>query len=85
MTPKEKCKELVDRIINTEHCGIKHFPNKNYCDCTEMNRFQSIQCVLIAVDEIIKALNDDIYIQGETDIDSHINYWEEVKSELEKL
>jgi hypothetical protein len=50
MTPKEKAIELMDRMINTEHCGIKHFPNNNYCDCTEMNRFQSIQCALIAID-----------------------------------
>jgi hypothetical protein len=85
MSPKEKARELMDIMINTEHCGIKHFPNNNYCDCTEMNRFQSKQCALIAVDEIIKALNDDIYIQGETDIDSHIEYWDEVKNEIEKL
>ena len=43
------------------------------------------QCALIAVDEIIKALNDDIYIQGETDIDSHIEYWQEVKQEIQAL
>ena len=43
------------------------------------------QCSLVAVDEIIKALNDDIYIQGETDIDSHVNYWQRVKQEIQNL
>lgn len=43
------------------------------------------KCALIAVYEIIFALNDDIYIQGETDIDSHREYWEEVRQEIEKL
>jgi hypothetical protein len=65
----------MDRMINTEHCGIKHFPNNNYCDCTEMNRFQSIQCALIAIDEIYSNCTDQ----------SKNDYWIEVKNELEKL
>lgn len=85
MNPQEKAKELVDKMHNTEHCGIKHFPNNRYCDCTEMNLFQAKQCALIAVQEIFKAMNDDIYIQGETDIDSHIAYWKAVKEEIEKI
>jgi len=81
MTPVEKAKELMDRMINTEHCGIKHFPNTNYCDCTEMNRFQSIQCALIAIDEIL-----DIIRYHGTDIGKHsLLYWVEVKNELENL
>ncbi len=85
MAPKEKAKEIVNNMHDTEHCGIKHFPNNSYCDCTEMNLFQAKQCALISVDQILKVLNDDIYIQGETDIDSHIAYWKAVKKELEML
>lgn len=53
MTPKEKAKELVDEMYNTDYCGIKHFPNERYCDCTEINHYQAKQCALIAVDEIL--------------------------------
>ena len=55
MTPaKEKAKELVDKMYNTEHCGIQHIPNKNYCDCTEINYYQAKQCALKAVDEMLE-------------------------------
>jgi hypothetical protein len=44
------------------------------------------KCALIAVDEIIKVLgHDDLYIQGETNIDDFINYWQEVKQEIENI
>jgi hypothetical protein len=41
---------LVDKMYNTEHCGIKHFPNKHYCDCSEINYYQAKQCALVAED-----------------------------------
>jgi DNA polymerase elongation subunit (family B) len=71
MTPKEKGIELVKKF-------------RIYAFTSDYDYFAE-NCALIAVDEIIKALNDDIYIQGETDIDSHIKYWDEVKNEIEKL
>jgi|GEM_PF-2839046 hypothetical protein len=49
MNPKQYAEELVDKMYNTEHCGIEHFPNKRYCDCTEMSLYQAKQCALIAV------------------------------------
>ena len=67
-TPKEKAEELVQKFRIHQPVWEVEGDSK--------------QCALIAVDEIIKALNDDIYIQGETDIDSHIEYWKEVKQEL---
>ena len=39
--------------------------------------YQAKQCALIAVDEIIKVLNSDI--------NPLVNYWYEVKQEIEKL
>ena len=39
-------------------------------------RNEGIQCALIAVDEVIKATIDDW---------SHYEYWQEVKTEIEKL
>ena len=71
MTPKEKAKQLTEKMINGFQFTI--------------DEYTAIQCALIAVDEIIFALNDDIYIQGETDIDSHREYWQEVKEEIKKL
>lgn len=73
MTPKEKAIELVKKMYTSEHCGIKHQPNKNYCECSEINLFQAKQCALIAVNEIL----------NEPDC-SH-DYWIEVKEEIEKL
>ena len=61
MTPKEKAEELVDKMHNTEHCGIKHFPNERYCDCIAMNAFQAKQCALKAVNEMI-VQNGDVYL-----------------------
>ena len=77
MKAKEKANELVDKMYDVDSTD-------DYGELT-MNYKHAKKCALIAVDEIIKALNDDIYIQGETDIDSHINYWQEVKQELKNL
>lgn len=74
MTPKEKAKELVDKMYNTPHCGIEHFPSKHYCDCSEINFSQAKQCALIAVDEI---LNECLSLKEE--------FWEEVRKEIENL
>lgn len=76
--PKEKAKELVYKYLQFVDCGDNRYTNKIQVENAK-------QCALIAVDEIIFALNDDIYIQGETDIDSHRDYWQEVKQEIEKF
>jgi hypothetical protein len=84
MTPKEKAQELVDKFYNTPHCGIEHQPNKRYCDCIEMNPFQAKQCALMAVDEIIKLdmlIDEDTYVMTP----SYLQYWEQVKQEIQKL
>jgi hypothetical protein len=77
MTPKEKAKELVDKMYQYAPLEeIEFYSNDN----------MAIQCALIAVDEIINVLDDeDLYIQGETNIDGFINYFKEVKKEIEKL
>ncbi len=79
MTPKEKAIELINKMHNTEHCGIDHFPNKNYCDCSEINFFQAKQCAIIAVDEILNEYNDFMQTREQ------FGYWEEVKQEINKL
>jgi hypothetical protein len=70
MTPKKQAKELVDRFA----------PLAKYWDCYNnqlLEENNAKQCALIAVDEIIKILSEDI--------NPLVNYWFEVKNEIEKL
>ena len=79
-TPKEKAKELVDKFTVV---GLQQ-------------RNEGIQCALIAVEEIIYSYphtydmekdstkdGKDIYII--MNVRSNIEYWNEVKEEIEKL
>lgn len=67
MTPKEKAKELVAKMEN----DFQYFASREI----------AIQHALIAVDEIIKAIDWHYY---ETP-NNEIEYWQEVKQEIEKL
>ena len=58
MTPKEKAKELVYK----------------YWDIENIDFINSIECALIAVDELIKQVTH-----------SDVGYWQEVKQEIQKL
>jgi len=75
MTPKEKAEELVDKFLYTENDYME------YADKT-----QSKQCALIAVDEIIAW---ELQCFGDVNKDSNecgaIEYWQEVKQEIEKI
>ena len=77
MTPKEKAQELVVKysikveVFFTED-SIPRIVN------AQMRLELAKQCALIAVDEIL-AVTSESY-----DID-HINWWQEVKQEIEKL
>jgi hypothetical protein len=70
MTPKEKAKELFDKydknIVSTNY--------KHIC------KQALIQCVLIAVDELINQENQ--YNNGSF---YYSIYWQEVKQEIERL
>jgi hypothetical protein len=67
MTPKEKARELVDKFyLITELNG----------SCT-ITKHGAKQCALIAVDEILEILSEDI--------NPLVNYWFEVKQEIDKL
>ena len=76
MTPQEKAKELVNKFLTETE-------NRTYCG---LYRTVAKKCALIAINEVqqlIKDLSSDknrfIYIVDE------MNYWEEVKQEIEKL
>jgi hypothetical protein len=73
MTPKEKSKELFNKYcyaIRTEETDSAYWTNIIYAK----------QCALIAVDLI---LDETIYYFNDDDI--FIEYWQEVKQEINKL
>jgi hypothetical protein len=79
MTPKEKAKELYNKLV----VHIQRYDG--YVD--DRSKFKTIQCALIAVDEIIDRL---IWHTGASDLGNtllidDIKYYEEVKKEIEKL
>jgi len=92
MTPKKKARELVVKMFESEHCGYKHIPNKNYCDCVEMEIYQAKQCALIAVEEMLgeyqsmSDLESVLVINNKLTFVVHqLVYWMEVKQEIGKL
>lgn len=71
MTPKEKAKELVDKMWNIdERCGSIGF-------------HEAKQCALIAVDEVLKVLKQ--LEKTEYKMIMSENFWLEVREEIEKL
>lgn len=83
MTPKEKAHELVERFLCVDD-------NEDlFCDECGMSEKAAKLCALIAVDEILKAIPNeylDVW-QGEANmvINEDIEYWQEVKTEIQKL
>jgi DNA primase large subunit len=71
MTPKEKAEELFDKF-ELSFAGV--------ISADEDWEALGKQCALIAVDEVIEALHEHHW-QNRLIID----YWQEVKNELEKL
>jgi len=71
MTPQEKAKDLYDSYW---YCLFQ--------SNIEKRNYWSKQCALIAVDEI---LDVDCFDMSEEHFDNHIEFWEEVKQEIEKL
>ena len=76
MTPQDKAWELVQKYIKYQH----------YLENDAWN--QSKECALIAVDEIIDSNPYKLSLEGEfltEHITYDINFWQEVKKEIEAL
>ena len=73
MTPKEKAKELFDKMYFVDD------PMGNYPMCFDTAK----QCALIAVDEIINSNPHSNPLN--TNIESTMSYWQQVKQEIEAL
>ncbi len=79
MTPKEKAEELVEMFMNIR--------KQKLADYSIIYHPTSKQCTLIAVNEILLTLNKDIRdldVVGNVLLDL-IDYWNEVKQEIEQL
>jgi hypothetical protein len=72
MTPKEKAKELTDKYWIYLRAGLLY---------DEEAKEDAKHCALIAVNEII----DSIVIIDLTAAENQFTYWEQVKTEIEKL
>lgn len=80
MTPKEKAKELVDKFL---YANKGHF----YQECPLEDLEAAKECALVAVDEILKILPTNEYLE---DLRKYIEnrervYYKEVKQEIEKI
>jgi uncharacterized UPF0146 family protein len=73
MTPKEKAKELVNKFIDDL------FEQRHVRIYTE----EAMLIALISVDEIIKTLVD--LSNGEFTFIYEVQYWQEVKQEIENI
>jgi len=76
MTPKEKAQELFNKYcfaIRTEETDSGYFTNVLYAK----------HCALIAVDMVIKCCKD--YDEVHENYTTQVNYWEQVKNEIEQL
>ena len=71
MTPKEKAEELFNKMDR-----IIYTDQDNW-------KSQCIRCAVIGVEEILNAITFNMY--DEAAYDKENNFWEEVKSELERL
>ena len=81
MIPKEKAIELVDKFYQTT--PNEYFVNEPIGIAGRYKSWeQSKKCALIAVDEILKAVDnpDETYLMQDS-----VNYWTEVKAEIERL
>jgi hypothetical protein len=76
MPPKEKANELYDKFFDT-----------TVADITKAHR-KAKHCAIIAVDEIIKDIKDSkpfFAFRYYSKYEIRIEYWQEVKQEIEKI
>jgi hypothetical protein len=74
MTPKEKAQELLEEF---------YWLADNFPHYRSVSVLQTRQYALIAVNEIIK--NHNFPCENPVDLICDVEYWEEVKQEIEKL
>jgi hypothetical protein len=79
MTAKGKAKEMVVKFMKIDS-------DSEMFDGFKMGLFYAQRCALIAVDEILYAISaPPIQNKGHALYDSQIDYWQQVKQEIENL
>jgi hypothetical protein len=82
MTPKEKAEELIEKFIEFSDTDFDAVG----CPIYSSQIKSAKQCALIAVDEIIAAVKHALdYFDITRDFGAEPNFWQQVKSEIEKL
>jgi len=74
MTPKEKAKELIDKYMGVDI---------NYNEPMWVDKYGGKQCALIAVDEILDLKH--IVTLRRNMHEMELEFWDEVKQEIEAL
>ena len=74
LTPKDKAEDLFMMYVNKGMSQIKPVINR------VIRKEMAKQCALIAVDEILDA--SMLYFD---DLNSYVNYWQEVKQEIKNI
>ena len=87
MKASEKAKELVDRMYKLL---TRDYADNDYAQivANKMWYYEAIQCALICVDQILKEVRDFCDINNTDDrltYDDRMEYWLEVRDEIEKL
>ena len=84
MTPKAKAEELVDKFYQTT--PNEYFVNEPIGIKGRYKSWeQAKQCAIIAVDEILNGYEFDSLDIEHKRIMDNINFWDEVKAEIQKL
>ena len=79
MSPKEKAKEIFEKFQSIED-------SKSYMGGQLLFTDEAKQCALIAVEEIEEALYQyGVKSMELQNMDSTFRYWQQVKTEIEKL
>ena len=82
MTPKEKAIELVDKFNNHTVKELVYLKNGKVIE----GKTEAKQCALIAVDEMINYFSKELFMMAYPEIAiSELEYWQEVKQEIENL
>jgi hypothetical protein len=79
MTPKEKAFELINKFNQYTVVCVTHYSNGKM----EENKQDAKQCALIAVDEILDLKH--IVTLRRNMHEMELEYWDEVKQEIENL
>ena len=86
MTPKEKALDLKEKMNVIHYVKLGGKSEKSKGLTVSMHKDQIVQCALNCVDEIIKAKQEDSsYCDEDGEWHNFMDFWQEVKKEIEKL